>query len=159
MKQIISLILGLIIGATGMFYFFSNQMADNMMLVRESKLGFEQTVSAIQNGANAAGWKIPHTYDIQKSLAKDSLHIKRLKVISLCQPHFAYEIVSQDSNKQISAIMPCRISVYEDQNGKIMITQLNTSQVSSLFGGLVEEVMGKVSREQEDFLTAIIKKE
>lgn len=151
------IIVGLFIGVGGTYYFISSQLSGKMFLVRESGLGFEETVAAIQDGAQNAGWQVSHIYDIQKSLAADSLYIKRLKVLSLCKKKFAYAILSDNENKKISGIMPCRIAVFEDQQGKVMVSQINVGMMSMFYGGVVEDVMNKVSLEQEAFLKPMLK--
>ena len=134
--------------------------APNMMLTtHESKLGFDETVEAITNAVEESReWKIPATHDLQKSLvAAEHKDMTRIKVIELCHPGYAYEVLKNDADKRVSAIMPCRIGIYEDSNGTVFISEMNISLVSKIFGGNIEKVMGTVAEEQFEFIKNIIK--
>lgn len=53
-------------------------------------------------------------------------------------------------------MMPCRLSVYETSDGKVIISRMNTGLVSKVFGGLVTEVMAQASAENEQILSAVL---
>lgn len=149
---------GLILGIALTGFIIAFSMPRMMLNVHESRLGFEETVTAIENAAVEQGWKVPKIYDIQKSLV-DAGHTEmtRLKIISICSPDHAYEILKEDSRKKVSAIMPCRLGVYEAKGGKIYVASLNTGLMSKMFGGVIEEVMGDVSKEEKKMLEKILK--
>lgn len=73
----------------------------------------------------------------------------RLKIVSLCQPHCACNLLQRDENKFVSGIMPYRAAVYEAADGTVCISELNTGRPGSLFGGDIAEVMETISGEQE----------
>ena len=159
MKVVVSFLAGLIIGAVLLYFTIMNQMPKQMLNIDDSNYGFEQTVEEIQKKAEAAGWKVPKVYDLQKSLQSDGYEdMTKLKVLSLCQPEHAYNILKDDMNKKVSGMMPCRIAVYENSEGEVKISHMNVGLMSGMFGGVIEEVMGKVSEEQHDFMSGIIKK-
>ncbi len=158
MKSIGFLILGLFLGAvvTGVVAF---QAAPGQMLaVQESKLGFEETVSSIEQRAVAAGWVVPKIYDLQASLHKAGhTGIGKLNVISLCQPDHAAKILADDSRKMVTAMMPCRIGVFETSDGAVMVASMNVGLMSKMFGGVIEEVMSEVAKEEHTMLADILK--
>jgi hypothetical protein len=50
-------------------------------------------------------------------------------------------------------MMPCTISVYEKQDGKVYIAHVNAGLMGRLFGGTISEVMGgPLSDEQNQFV-------
>ena len=159
MKNLGASFIGLVVGAiiTGMIMLIS---APSMMLTtHESKLGFNETVEAITSAVEEDGeWKIPITHDLQKSLVTAGHEdMTKIKVIELCHPDYAYEVLKNDVDKRVSAIMPCRIGIYEDSAGKVFISEMNTSLVSKIFGGNIKKVMGSVAEEQFEFIKNIIK--
>ena len=104
-------IAGLILGALAIAYVGCAAMPGAMITVNESKLGFDETVETINKSATASGWKVPKVYDLQKSLQTDGYNdITKLKVLSLCKPEYAHEILSRDELKRVMAMMPCRES-------------------------------------------------
>ncbi len=128
-----------------------------MLNVHQSKLGFEETVEAIQQAAADNGeWKIPTIHDLQASLVKAGYEdMTKVKVIELCHPHHAYNVLKNDQDKKISAIMPCRVSVYEDKNGQVYIAEMNTKLISKMFGGNISKVMDTVVNEQNIILSNV----
>jgi uncharacterized protein (DUF302 family) len=134
------------------------KLAPKLMLkVHRSRLGFEETVTAVADEAKKRNWKVPNVYDIQNTL-RDAGHedMTRLKIVSICQPHHAHTILREDDNKFISAIMPCRVGVYENQQGDVYVAEMNMGLVSKLFGPTIRQVMGQVATEEHEMMSAII---
>ena len=144
------LIVGVVLGMVLMGVIAWNMMPSMMINVHESKLNFEDTILAInQSAAESNGWKIPVIHDLQASLVKAGhTDMTKVKVIELCHPHYAYDVLQPDEDKMISAIMPCRMSVYEDKAGNVYIAEMNTKLVSKMFGGNIAQVMRVVADEQ-----------
>ena len=148
---------GLILGIALTGFIIAFSMPRMMLNVHESRLGFEETVAVIENSAIEQGWKVPRIYDIQKSLA-DAGHTEmgRLKILSLCQPDHSYEILKEDSRKKVSAIMPCRLGVYETRGGRVYVAGLNVGLMSKMFGGNIAKVMAGVAEEEHNILKNVI---
>ncbi|MBD3401857.1 DUF302 domain-containing protein [candidate division GN15 bacterium] len=157
MGKIGTFIIGLLIGgviAAGTFWL---AMPGMMLHVSESRLSFDETVTAIESKATANGWQVPKVYDIQASLIKaGKSDMTRLTVISLCQPDHAYDILSEEPNRSVSAMMPCRIGVFEGDDGTVYVSQLNMGMMAKMFGGTIQDVMGQVSIEEKEMLEDII---
>ncbi len=157
-KSIMMFIGGLILGIilTGIVGW--NMMPNMMLNVHESKLNFEETILAINSSvAESNGWKIPVIHDLQASLVKAGhTDMTPVKVVELCHPHYAYDVLKNDEDKKISSIMPCRVGVYEDTNGQVYIAEMNTRLISKMFGGNIAKVMGVVAEEQEAIFADII---
>jgi uncharacterized protein (DUF302 family) len=135
-------------------------MMPKMMLnIHQSKLSFEETIEAIQQSvADNGEWKIPTIHDLQASLVNAGHDdMTKVKVIELCHPDHAYNVLKNDQDKKISAIMPCRVSVYEDKNGQVYIAEMNTKLISKMFGGNISKVMDTVVNEQNIILNSIKK--
>lgn len=157
MGKIGTFVVGLVVGGIIAGATIWLAMPGMMLHVSQSSLSFDDTVSTIESRAVAAGWQVPKIYDLQTSLINaGKSDMTRLKVISLCQPDHAYAILSDDANKAVSAMMPCRIGVYETADGSVRIAQMNIGLMSKIFGGTIQEVMGKVSEEEADILGDII---
>jgi uncharacterized protein (DUF302 family) len=149
---------GLILGIALTGFIIAFSMPRMMLTVHKSRLGFDETVATIENSAIEQGWKVPKIYDIQKSLVEAGhTEMGRLTILSLCQPDHAYEILKEDSRKKVSAIMPCRLAVYEVKGGKVYVAGLNVRLMSKMFGGVIEEVMGNVDKEEKEILKKILK--
>jgi len=156
-KQLVILIIGLVVGASLTGVIAWSAMPGMMLHESTSSLSFDDTVAGIEQAAVAIGWQVPKVYDLQASLTKSGYDdIKRLKVLSLCKPEYAHEILVEEPNRKVAAMMPCRIGVYETDDGQVVITQMNTGTMSSLFGGTIERVMGQVAAEEETILARFV---
>ncbi len=156
MNKFIIFLVGLVVGIILATFLIWNVMPGLMLDVKKSKFGFDVTVDAIEEKAKKSGWKIPNTYRLDASLKKAGYNIKRIHVFSLCKPEHAYEVLRKDDNKKVAAMMPCRISVYETENGSVYTTSMNIGLMGSMFGGDVGKTMKKVANEEEKILNDVI---
>ncbi len=152
----LSFAIGIIVGI-GIAGIVAWKLAPSLMLVvHRSRLPFDETVEKFIANAEAAGWQVPKVYELQKSLSKAGYQIPPLKVISICHPHYAAQVLEEDRHKVISAIMPCRIGVYQTSDGSVYVAAMNTSLMSKMFGSKIARIMQKVSAEEQAMLKGII---
>ncbi|HDL02198.1 MAG TPA: DUF302 domain-containing protein [candidate division Zixibacteria bacterium] len=144
-------------GAIFMAVFVWWVMPKIMVTKHLSKLPFDETVDYLSQEFTQNRWQVPKVYDIQNSLQKAGhSEMGRLKIISTCHPDHANEILSDESCKFVSAMMPCRISVYENAKGDVTIAQMNVSVMSKMFGGLIQRVMSDVAKEEKKIVQKIL---
>lgn len=148
----IGLILGIVISVLAIVAV----LPKHMFLVEESNLGFQETITAIEKSAAENKWGIPHQYDLQATLKGKGFDVHPVKVLSLCQPKHAYEILSGNEERLASALMPCRIAVYE-KDGKTFVSMLNSGLFSKFMGSKIKTVMGSASEENKLILAPVIK--
>lgn len=122
----------------------------------ESALGFEQTIETIQAAAERQGWKVPKTYRLCKSLAQHGYQVRPVAVIELCRPDYAARLLSQDASRLVSAFMPCRISVYEREDGGVVVAHMNTGLMGGFFPGEIGRVLGLASRDTDVILGSVL---
>lgn len=132
-------------------------MAMPSLMLREypSPLGLEETVERIEQNAVAQGWVVSSVMPINDSIKKHGGgDLPPVRLINICEPHHAFRILSEDSNKVLSVMMPCTISVYERADGTTRVGVMNAGLLGKLFGGTVAEVMGgTVAQQQEQFIS------
>ncbi len=151
-------IFGVIIGAVLTGVSFWVLMPKFMLSIHESKYNVDKTVTEIEKSAKANNWQVPKIYALQASLQKlGHSDMTEAKIISLCQADHAYNILKNDADKRITAIMPCRIGVYEDKTGKVFIAGMNMGLMSKMFGGNIAKVMAGVAEEEHNILKNVIK--
>jgi len=133
-------------------------MPSLMIRTYESRLGFDQTVADLETAVKSAGWHVSGVVDMNKSMATQGVQFTpRVTLIKLCKAEYAQSVLSTD--RQVSTMMPCTISVWEDEHGKVNISKLNTALMGRVFGGNVADVMGgKVSTDEKKMLAGLIKK-
>lgn len=130
----------------------------NMFVVQESKYAFNETVEEIMRSAGENNWTVPHVYDLQATMKKNGFEVKPVKVFSLCKPEHAYQILSDESERFVSALMPCRVAVYE-KNGKTWVSMMNPGLFSELLGKKTGEVMEAATLENRKILQSVLKQD
>jgi uncharacterized protein (DUF302 family) len=127
------------------------------VLENVSKLGFDETVKYISDKAVEKGWKVPIVHDLKKAVGKAGYDVKPVKVIEICNPHFASKILEKDETRIISPLMPLRISVYELENGDVVIARFNPDMISKMFGDLDSNTLLKACATSEEIVSEIVK--
>ena len=127
-----------------------------MMNENESNYSFYETVEIIQAEAIDAGWKVPAVHNIRNSVANGGFDVAPVTVIELCKVELAGQILSEDESRIVSSMMPCRVAVYEDEEGRVIVSRMNTDLVSRIFGGNVETIMADATAETEQIVGSVI---
>ncbi|MDA3814668.1 MAG: DUF302 domain-containing protein [Candidatus Cloacimonetes bacterium] len=157
-KLIIGLIIGMLAGFLICGVVVWKTMPQMMLTVKKSNYDFEETFSRIENSILDHDWDIQRIYDMQECMESYGYeNIKNISIFSLCKPENVAVILADDKNKKVTAIMPCRMGVYETSNGEVYVSRLNIALMSKMFGGVIEEVMSGVAKDEADILEGIIK--
>ena len=147
------IVFGMAVLLTGGYY-----GAQSLMVVEtDSPFDYETTLEAINTAAHELGWKVPKVYRLCNSLKNDGYAVRPVAVVELCKPDYAAELLNDDSTRFVSSFMPCRISVYERNDGSVVVSRMNTQLVSRLFRGKVSEVMALATIETQAMLDRALK--
>lgn len=156
-KVLLASVVGFVLGIL-VFGLVGFSAAPEMMIVEDtSPLSYEETVQAIQDAAVAQGWKVPAVHEIDKSVAKAGYDVLPVSVIELCHPGHAAKVLQDDQARVVTSMMPCRVSVYETSDGRVIVSRMNTSLVSKFFGGTVTTVMAEATADTEEILGEVLK--
>jgi uncharacterized protein (DUF302 family) len=150
-------LLGFVLGAgvLGAAIYWSVPKA--MIVTKESPLGHEETVQAIRQAALDQGWKVPKLHRMSEGLQKFGHQVPPVTVIELCQPDYAAQVLKEDEGRMVAAMMPCRVSVYDTSDGKVMISRLNTGLVGKMYDGLIHDVMAHATSDTRTILSAALR--
>jgi len=134
-------------------------MPSLMIVTKESKLGFDETVAALEKRIPEHGWVIPggKPIDMNASLAKNGVTFKpRVKLVKLCKAEYAESVLTTD--RHVSCLMPCTMAVWEGDDGKVYLSEMNMSLMAKMFGGNIAKIMGgKVVHDEEAMLEGLLK--
>lgn len=150
---IIGIVVGIIITGLGMFM----MMPKMMIVTKPSLLGYEQTVDKLEQAILDAGWSVSGIKMMNDAMAKHGVDFKpRVTLIKLCKAEYAKSVLQTD--RYVSSIMPCTISVWEDDSGKVYVSKMNTGLMGKMFGGNIAKVMGgKVAKDEHQMLQGVVK--
>lgn len=119
-----------------------------------SPFGFEETVARIQQNIqkNPNGWTLSGLRDPAKAVQNDGGNVLPVMMIEACSTKYSAPILKTDDRRYLSILMPCKISVYKKNDGKVYIGTMNAGLMGKMFGPLVGEIMGHVAADQKTFL-------
>ncbi len=150
------LIIGLIAGALLAFAVIFIISPSMMFKENKSKHDFETTIAQLEKSIEAEGWKIPHVNDLQATMQKFGKDVRQVQVYEICHPDHAYKILSQDDERIVSSLMPCRVAVYEKSNGNVYVSRLNAGLMSRPMNRIIRNTMNDAAMETEIILKPII---
>lgn len=156
-KTIITAAVAAVIGAALTLAILAQSAAGIMLLEDEARYDFDRTVDVFRQTTLDSGWKIPTVHDLQETMKSFGKDVEKVKVFELCHPDHAYLILKEDQERVVSALMPCRVAIYQKKDGKVYVSRLNSGLMGKMMKGVVPEVMGVAARETEEILQAVIK--
>ena len=161
MKVIVSLIIGAILGIAALQIPAVQQMigqsvapplASQMLIEKQSPLGFEETLEKLEANAKAAGWKVPSKWKVnfQRNLMKvTGEDIGPNRVLKMCEPKAAVKILVHDQYKVLTTMMPCTIAVYEKSDGKTYISLMNMKMLGMMYGGVISDIANELAPQMD----------
>lgn len=152
-------IFALLLLVSGFMATAQNTSKDNfpVMIESQSRFGFAETIDKLSMIIPEKGWKITITHDLQETMRKNSKEVLPVKVIELCNPGLAFQILSKDGLRSASPMLPCRISVYEKSDGITYIARMNAPAFAGMIGGDAEMTIVQAFNEVEEFLKTVVK--
>jgi uncharacterized protein (DUF302 family) len=126
-----------------------------MLIERPSPLGFEETLERIEENAREMGWKVPEKWkvDFQRNFKKiTDTDIGPNRVLKMCEPFAAAKLLVKDEYKQLAAMMPCTIAVYQKSDGKTYIAMMNLDAMAQMYGGDVKDMAAELAPQMERML-------
>lgn len=126
-----------------------------VMIESRSRFDFSTTVDTLSRIIPEAGWKVLMVHDLQETMKKNGREVLPVKVMEICNPVLAYGILSKDESREISPMLPCRLSVYEKADGKTYISRMNAPAFASMIGGEAAKTMNEAFANVEEFITLV----
>lgn len=156
MSKTLSIIISFIAGAVLITAIGINSLPGLMIKEIPSPYAFEETLEKIAANAKDMGWKVPKKWNVnfQKNLLKVvKVDIGPNKLIKMCEPQAAADILIHDELKRLAVMMPCTIAVYEKSDGKTYISIMNMTILGTLFGDVVKEITTELAPQMEKMVT------
>lgn len=99
--------------------------ANQLIIEHVSPFDVATTVEKLIEAAANKDWQNPAVHNLQQSLAKSGKDVKPVQVIEICKADYSGKMLEKNHERISSILMPCRISVYEKEDGKTYVTLLN----------------------------------
>jgi len=131
-------------------------MKPNQFIIEETSLyDFNNTVEKLVAEAERREWKVPFIHDLQQSLAKSGKTVNPVKVIEICKPEYSGKMLELNDERIISVMMPCRISVYEKEDGKTYIALINAGDMTSGMPDSIASVLKSAANESAEIVKTV----
>ncbi|MBU3664441.1 MAG: DUF302 domain-containing protein [Chthoniobacterales bacterium] len=125
---------------------------DSPVFSRTTSTPADATAARLMEVAKENGFGTLHSYDLKQILtSKGFPQTKACHVLEVCNPAQASKVLAADYGMNI--MLPCRISVYED-DGKTVIAMARPASLIGLFAPKAE--LQAVAREVESTMVKII---
>ncbi len=146
---------GFVVGMAFIGILAWNMMGGLMFTERESQFGMEETVARIQQNVQNTGngWALSGLRNPAKAVQNDGGNVLPVMMIEACSTKYSAPILKEDNIRFLSILMPCKISVYKKNDGKVYIGMMNAGLMGKMFGPLVGDIMGHVAADQAKFVT------
>jgi uncharacterized protein (DUF302 family) len=125
----------------------------NRMLIKLSTdKKIEEVVAALPASAQANRFGVMQVHNLKETMAKKGVEFGReCQIFEVCQPQQAKAVLER--NMSISTMLPCRISVYQEE-GKTILATLKPTALLEIFG---EPQLKPVAQEVENTIIKIMK--
>ncbi|MCT4602100.1 MAG: DUF302 domain-containing protein [Marinifilum sp.] len=88
---------------------------------RSTNFNFDEAIERITQAVQTEGFGILTDIDVKSTLKeKINVDFKKYRILGACNPSFAYEALQVED--QIGIMMPCNITVIEQDNGHVDIS-------------------------------------
>jgi len=130
---------------------------NELLIEKQSQFSIEKTVELIVAEAERRNWRIPAVHDLQQTLAKSGKIVMPVKIIELCKPEHSGKMLELNHERAISVMMPCRISVFEKEDGITYIALMNAAAMAASMPETISGTMIAAANETEQIIEVVIK--
>jgi uncharacterized protein (DUF302 family) len=130
--------------------------ASQLIIEKSSPFDVKTTIEKLVEAARLKEWQNPAVHDLQQSLAKSGKEVKPVQVIEICKPEYSGNMLDKSDERIMSVMMPCRISVYEKDDGKAYIALINGAALASGMPASIAEVMIAANDETFGIVESVI---
>lgn len=149
---LIGVVSGLILGLLIAFFISPS------LMFRENKQSadFDATLAKLEQAIEAKGWKTPAVHDLQATMQKFGHDVRKVKILEVCNPEYAYQILDHSEERIVSSMMPCRIAVYEKEDGSVWISRMNSALLSKPMSPVIRKTMSSASSDVEEIIAEVM---
>jgi uncharacterized protein (DUF302 family) len=115
-------------------------------------MGFEKAIEKITEELKKEGFGILTSIDVKDTLKKKlSVDVKPYTILGACNPHYAHQALQVE--EEIGLMLPCNVIVYNDLNGKTIVSAMDPQVLTTLVGN---PELGEVAQAVREKLFSVI---
>ena len=101
-----------------------------LLYIRESEKSVNEIGERLEVAVKAHQFGVIAVVDLKSKMQEKGVEFERAcRIYEVCNPHRAKEVL--DSDMSISTVLPCRISVYED-DGKTKVATVSFPEIRTV---------------------------
>jgi len=127
----------------------ADQSKPQMFLQTESPTSLSETIKVFREEIAAGGWSILNATNMAGILSEKGYTISPIMIFDVCSGRYSANILAKDENRFVTPLMPCRISIYQTSEGKVIIARLNAKSMTPMFSLELADTMTKSDGEIE----------
>jgi uncharacterized protein (DUF302 family) len=132
-------------------------MTTNQIIIEQvSPFDVTTTVEKLIAAAALKDWQNPAVHNLQQSLAKSGRVVRPVQVIEICKPEYSGKMLENSDERIVSVMMPCRISVYEKEDGKTYVALLNMAGMITGLSAVAVEAISGATNESRQIVKSVI---
>jgi uncharacterized protein (DUF302 family) len=132
-------------------------MNGNQLIIEQvSPFDVPTTVGKLIADALKRDWQNPANHNLQQSLAKSGKEVRPVQVVEICKADYSGKMLEKSDERISSILMPCRISVYEKEDGKTYVTLLNMAALAAGLPAEIASAMNTASSETFEIVKSVI---
>jgi uncharacterized protein (DUF302 family) len=130
--------------------------ANQLIIEQVSPFDVPTTVEKLIAAADKKEWQNPANHNLQQSLAKSGKDVRPVQVVEICKADYSGKMLEKNDERISSILMPCRISVYEKEDGKTYVTLLNMAALAAGLPAETAEAINGASVETFEIVKSVI---
>ncbi len=129
---------------------------NNVIIEQVSPFDVDTTVEKLVAAATLKNWQNPAVHNLQQSLAKAGKEVRPVQVVEICKPEYSGAMLEKSDERIVSVMMPCRISVYQKEDGKTYVALLNMAEMVTGFSPVAVEAISGATKESIDIVKSVV---
>jgi uncharacterized protein (DUF302 family) len=131
-------------------------MSTNKLIIEHvSPFNVPVTVEKLIEVAKQKGWQNPAIHNLQQSLAKSGKEVLPVEVVEICKPEYSGRMLEKNDERIVSVLMPCRISVYQKEDGKTYVSLLDMSLMTEGMTQTATKAVNEASDESFEIVKSV----
>ena len=154
-NNLVSFMFGVIVGVMLMGVVVWFTMPALMLIKHRSKRSYNETLTILSEDLQKKqDWHLLIINDYQESTAAFG-STERVCSMSVCNPRYVSKILTDDSNRGVTAFMPLAVGIYENKKGEVFVSKLNVKLLGLMFGGTIAQVMKMAGTDLNEIISAV----
>ena len=124
-----------------------------------SPANFASTLTALKTQFGADGWTLLAEIDLGARIAKKGTQLPGgLVILELASGGKTIPLLKNESTRYIAGLMPCSVSIYGLDDGRVVVSRMNTAVMAGMMEPAVAEVLKQSAARLDASIAAALTK-